>query len=144
MCVCVGGGGGGAQTCQVSRILRETHAFTCHLTLTRMHIQISRICTERVTVNFGSLFTLKHYVVSISLTSLSGLETKNFLTKITNDLVMATPIDSRKSRQTRNAINQPQSHPLKNVEFRDGMGLRLVNGIPCLSAFSGVDRGGHH
>ena len=34
--------------------------------------------------------------------------------------------------------------PLKNVEFRDGMGLRLVNGIPCLSAFSGVDRGGHH
>ena len=25
------------------------------------------------------------------------LETKNFLTKITNDLVMATPIDSRKS-----------------------------------------------
>ena len=40
------------------------------------------------------------------------LETKNFLTKITNDLVMATPIDSRKSRQTRNAINQPQSHPI--------------------------------
>ena len=34
--------------------------------------------------------------------------------------------------------------PLKNVEFRDGMGLRLVNGIPCLSAFSGVDQGGHH
>ena len=25
--------------------------------------------------------------------------------------------------------------PLKNVEFRDGMGLRLVIGIPCLSAF---------
>ena len=47
------------------------------------------------------------------------LETKDFLTKITNDLG-------------------------KNVEFRDGMGLRLVNGIPCLSAFSGVDRGGHH
>ena len=40
------------------------------------------------------------------------LETKKFLTKITNDLVMATPIDSRKSRQTRNAINQPQSHPI--------------------------------
>ena len=28
---------------------------TCHLTLTRMHIQISRICTSHVTVDFGSL-----------------------------------------------------------------------------------------
>ena len=25
--------------------------------------------------------------------------------------------------------------PFKNVGFRDGTGLRLVNGIPCLSAF---------
>ena len=30
----------GVQSCQVSRILRETHAFPCHLTLSRM--QISR------------------------------------------------------------------------------------------------------
>ena len=79
--------------------------------------------------------------VLLAIPFLCRLETKTFLTKITSDLVMATPIDSRKSRQTRNAINQ--SH-LKNVGFRDGMGLRLVNGIPCLSAFSGVDRGGHH
>ena len=45
------------------------------------------------------------------------IETKNFLTKITNDLVMATPIDSRKSRQTRNAINQPQSHPIEKCRI---------------------------
>ena len=45
------------------------------------------------------------------------LETKNFLTKITNDLVMATPIDSRKSRQTRNAINQAQSHPIEKCRI---------------------------
>ena len=31
--------------------------------------------------------------------------------------------------------------PMKIVEFRDGMGLRLVNGIPCLSALSGVGMG---
>ena len=34
--------------------------------------------------------------------------------------------------------------PSLNSTFFNGMGLRLVNGIPCLSAFSGVDRGGHH
>ena len=36
-----------------------------------------------------------------------------------------------------NAITQPQSHPIKkNVEFRDGMGPRLGNGIsPCVFAF---------
>ena len=45
------------------------------------------------------------------------LETKNFLTKITNDLVMATPIDSRKSRQTRNANNQAQSHPIEKCRI---------------------------
>ena len=34
--------------------------------------------------------------------------------------------------------------PSLNPTFFNGMGLRLVNGIPCLSAFSGVDRDGHH
>ena len=44
------------QACQDSHILCETHAFTCHLTLTRMHIQISRICTTHVTDNFYGAF----------------------------------------------------------------------------------------
>ena len=35
-----------------------------------------------------------------------------------------------------NAITQPQSHPFKNVEFRDGKGLKLDDGIsPCFFAF---------
>ena len=42
---------------------------------------------------------------------------KKFSYKITNDLVMATPIDSRKSRQTRNAINQAQSHPIEKCRI---------------------------
>ena len=63
------------------------------------------------------------------------LETKKFLTKITNDLVMATPIDSRKADKQGMPLTSLSPIPLKNVEFRDGMGLRLVNGIPCLSAF---------
>ena len=33
-------------------------------------------------------------------------------------------------------ITQPWSHPIKNVEFRDGMGPRLGNGIsPCFFTF---------
>jgi len=43
----------------------------------------------------------------------------------------------QKSKETKgNAITQPWSHPIKNVEFRDGMGPRLGNGIsPCFFAF---------
>ena len=59
------------------------------------------------------LFISSHDLLQL----LHVLETKTFLTKITNDLVMATPIDSRKSRQTRNAINQPQSHPIEKCRI---------------------------
>jgi len=44
----------------------------------------------------------------------------------------------QRSEETRgNAITQPRSHPIKrNVEFRDGMGPRLGNGIsPCFFTF---------
>ena len=37
-----GGGGGRWQSCQLSRILRETHAFRHNLTLTRIITSISR------------------------------------------------------------------------------------------------------
>ena len=53
-------------------------------------------------------------------------------------------IDPEKADKQGMPLTSLSPIPLKNVEFRDGMGLRLVNGIPCLSAFSGVDRGGHH
>ena len=57
---------------------------------------------------------------------------------------MATPIDSRKADNQGMPLTSLSPIPFKKVGFRGGMGLRLVNGIPCLSAFSGVDRGGHH
>ena len=43
----------------------------------------------------------------------------------------------KKAKETRgNAITQPQSHPFKNVEFRDGKGLKLDDGSsPCFFAF---------
>ena len=50
---------------------------------------------------------------------------------------MATPTPEKAGKQGM-PLTSLSPIPLKNVEFRDGMGLRLVNGIPCLSAFSGV------
>jgi len=50
-------------------------------------------------------------------------------------LSYSTPQENEETRG--NAITQPRSLPVKkNVEFRDGMGLRLGNGIsPCFFAF---------
>jgi len=42
----------------------------------------------------------------------------------------------KKSRNKGNDITQPQSHPFKNAEFWDGMGLRLGNTISH-SSFTG-------
>ena len=42
---------------------------------------------------------------------------------------------SRKSEETRRMpLTRLSPIPLKNVEFRDGMGLRLVNGIHLVSS----------
>ena len=52
----------------------------------------------------------------------------------------------KKAKEIRgNAITQPQSHPFKNVEFRDGKGLKLDDGIsPCFFAcFEGWSLTGH-
>ena len=106
-------------------------------TLTLYHSAMSR-CSRTVTRNSPEMYCYNPSGYFLITWDLCSTRSKKFSPKNQKDLGMASYSTPQKSKETRgNAITQPRSHPIKkNVEFRDGMGPRLGNGIsPCFFAF---------